>query len=210
MKKIFAISVLSVMAVVATTDAWASEEIPNYNLATANYVEDRYNSAVGKAKSLVVTSDKKTTVGGTVYAYEQTGSDNTAPTIKYMEDSIAEAVAGVDTSGLVEKAKVIKADGTTTLGGTTVDAATLNKDTVAPTIANVEANFAPRIADAAYIGTPGGTASVVGNIDDVTNLPSGEYSVIVSVDGSGNVSFRWVPIQIDGCTSTDGYTCGPA
>lgn len=208
MKKIFAISVLSVMAVVATTDAWATEEIPNYNLATANYVEDRYNSAVGKAKSLVVTSDKKTTVGGTVYVYEQTGSDDKAPTIKYMEDSIADAVAGVDTSGLVAKTQVETSAGVD-MNGNAISGE-LTPDKIVPTVGMVEANFAPRIADAAYIGTPGGTASVVGNIDDVTNLPSGEYSVIVSVDGSGNVSFRWVPIQIDGCTSTDGYTCGPA
>ncbi|MBR2483090.1 MAG: hypothetical protein IKB49_04380 [Alphaproteobacteria bacterium] len=203
MKKIFAISVLSVMAVVVAMDAWATENPPNYNLATVNYVE----GAVLETKDLVIKSDKQTSVAGGWNPSGFAGSDYKAPTIKYMENSIAEAVAGVDTSGLVDKAQVIKSDDKALSDGTT-DLSSANADVIVPTVANVEANFAPRIGDAVYSGTPNDMDSRVVNID-VTDLPRGEYSVIVSVDDSGNVSFRWVPIQIDSCDTTAGGTCGP-
>lgn len=100
MKKIFAISFLSVFAVVGVARAayngyYASgtDTSKNYNLASVNYVDDRYDSAVQTAKELIVKSDKKTNLGGSEYMVEQTGSDDRAPTIKYMENSIAEAGA---------------------------------------------------------------------------------------------------------------------
>lgn len=109
MKKIFAISFLSVFAVVgvARGDAYSSttDASRNYNLASVNYVEGKYDSAVRIARSLVVKSDKKTDLTGWSSYYGFAGSDVNVPTIKYMENSIAEAVEGIDTSGLVEKAQ---------------------------------------------------------------------------------------------------------
>lgn len=164
MKKIFTISVLSVLAV----------------MGTASAAPDLYDGA-GTSTNLNVA------------------------TVNYVDNAIANAKP--DTSGLVERAQVMTSEGVD-MDGNDISGE-LTPDQIVPTIANVEENFAPRIGDAVYNGRPYDTDSTVGNID-VTNLPSGEYSVIVSVDRSGNVTFRWVPIQIDSCTTTDGGTCGPA
>lgn len=163
MRKIFTISVLSVLAVMGTASAApdlydGAGTLANLNVATVNYVDN------------------------------------------------AIAIAKPDTSGLVEKAQVVTSDG--------VDmnenpiSGELTPDEIVPTVGMVEANFAPRIGDVVYSGAPGGMDSTVDEIG-VTNLPRGEYSVIVSVDGSGKATFRWVPIQIDSCSATDGGTCGP-
>lgn len=206
MKKIFAISVLSVMTVVATSDAWAMQS--NYNLATVNYVEnfgyDLQNSMV--ADRTIVDSQGKNWNNENATTWVETYPDGYVPTIGRMNAAIADAVDGIDTSGLVEKAQVVTSEGDD-MNGNPISGE-LTPDQVVPTFANVEANFAPRIGDAMYEGTPGGRDSTVGEID-VTNLPRGEYSVIVSVDDSGNVSFRWVPIQIDDCATTSGGTCAP-
>ena len=199
MKKIFAISVLSVMAVVATTNAWADTPRQNYNLATVNYVEDIRDGLENNIYNNMVQKSYVAESGDTV---SDTGKDTYIPTVARMEAAIAS-----DTSGLVDKAQVIKSDDKALSDGTT-DLSSANADQIVPTVANVEANFAPRIGDAVYSGTPNDMDSRVVNID-VTDLPRGEYSVIVSVDDSGNVSFRWVPIQIDSCDTTAGGTCGP-
>lgn len=137
MKKIFAISFLSVFAVVGVARAeyvgyYASgtDVNQNYNLASVNFVKGRYDEAVEKAKELVITSDKKTTVAGDRYFYEQTGSDEKAPTIKYMENSIAEAVADIDLSTKVDKTSVISSTGTVT-----------SDDTQIPTIKRMESEI---------------------------------------------------------------------
>ncbi|MBR2342592.1 MAG: hypothetical protein IKA73_03980 [Alphaproteobacteria bacterium] len=201
MKKIFAISVLSVMAVVATSDAWATDAIPNYNLATVNYVEEIRGILDNNISNRVHTSDVADSNDTVTDAYK----DEYIPTVARMEAAIANAKP--DTSGLVAKTQVVTSEGDD-MNGNPISGE-LTPDQVVPTFANVEANFAPRIGDAAYDGRPGGRDSTVGNID-VTNLPRGEYSVIVSVDDSGNVSFRWVPIQIGGCDTTVGGTCAPS
>lgn len=102
MKKIFAISFLSVFAVVGVARAnysgyYASgttDTSKNYNLASVNYVKDSHDSAVREAEGLVVKSDKETTVAGWSRSSGFAGSDEKAPTIKYMENSIATAVDG--------------------------------------------------------------------------------------------------------------------
>lgn len=198
MKKIFAISVLSVMAVVATTDAWATDATPNYNLATVNYVEDIRDILDANKVSTSYVAES----GDTVTAANK---DTYIPTVARMEAAIAS-----DTSGLVAKTQVITSDGVD-MDGNDISSE-LTPDQIVPTLANVEENFAPRIGDAVYYGTFESNRSGVTEIDssDPSDLPRGEYSVIVSVDDSGNVSFRWVPIQTSDCTSTAGATCPPA
>lgn len=191
MKKIFAISVLSVMAVVATTDAWATDATPNYNLATVNYVEDIRDILDANKVSTSYVAESGDWVGD---AYK----DEYIPTVARMEAAIP------DTSGLVDKAQVIKSDDKALSDGAT-DLSSANADEIVPTFANVEANFAPRIGDSRYYSTPSGSG-----VEEIgSSLPSGEYSVIVSVDNDGNVSFRWVPIQTTDCSTTAGYTCPP-
>ncbi|MBR2483091.1 MAG: hypothetical protein IKB49_04385 [Alphaproteobacteria bacterium] len=102
MKKIFAISFLSVFAVVGVARAnyydgyYASgtDADKNYNLASVNYVKGSYGEAVKEAKGLVIKSDKETSVAGWSSSLGFAGSDEKAPTIKYMENSIATAVDG--------------------------------------------------------------------------------------------------------------------
>ncbi|MBR2342593.1 MAG: hypothetical protein IKA73_03985 [Alphaproteobacteria bacterium] len=135
MKKIFAISFLSVFAVVGIARAnyygyYASgtDADKNYNLASVNYVKGSYDEAVKKAKRLVVTSDKKTDLAGGSNSSGWAGSDEKAPTIKYMEDSIAEAVDGIDTSGLVDKAHVVNSQGNNWNDESVAEAALSNPD----------------------------------------------------------------------------------
>lgn len=164
MKKIFAISFLSVFAVVGVARAeyvgyYASgtDVNQNYNLASVNFVKGRYDEAVEKAKRLVITSDKKTTVAGDRYFYEQTGSDEKAPTIKYMENSIAEAVADIDMSTKVDKTSVVSSTGTVT-----------SDDTQIPTIKRMEsaiANAKPDtsgLVDKAAVVVSGGGRTMTG------------------------------------------------
>ena len=78
MKKIFAISFLSVFAVVGVARAnysgyYASgttDTSKNYNLASVNYVQNSYGEAVKEAKRLVITSDKKTNLAGGFFQWE--------------------------------------------------------------------------------------------------------------------------------------------
>jgi len=101
-----------------------------------------------------------------------------------------------DIGNKVDKAEVIKADGTTTLAGTTVDAATLDKDAVAPTIANVEANFVPNLPSVTY------NMSRETTVNSATDLQPGSYSLVVDVWGDKSVSYRWVAMSI-GNTNSD-------
>lgn len=110
-----------------------------------------------------------------------------------------------DIGNKVDKAEVIKADGTTTLAGTTVDAASLNKDTVAPTIANVEENFAPRVAEVAYNN---GENTY---IEKPSDLPYGSYALVVDVY-EDTTTYRWVAMSTGssgqiGCVTTAGNRC---
>lgn len=112
-----------------------------------------------------------------------------------------------DIGNKVDKAEVIKANGTTTLAGTTVDATTLDKDTVAPTIANVEENFAPRVAEVAYNN---GKNTY---IEKPSDLPYGSYALVVDVY-EDETTYRWVAmstgsqgIEQVGCRTTAGDTC---
>ena len=91
-----------------------------------------------------------------------------------------------DIGNKVDKAEVIKADGTTTLAGTTVDATTLDKDTVAPTIANVEANFIPNVSDSYVESRDDGGAWGEGK------APQGSYIITVDVDANGEATYRWI------------------
>lgn len=227
MKKIFAISVLSLLAVVAGGDcAFAvrsepfftagriDQEIrratngmltqkniinsnetttsPDYNAPSVLRMENTVNAAVATKVDNTQVVQKNATV---------TSADTQIPTIARMENYVdSEISAKVGTS------QVITSSGTD-LGGNQV-ADSVSSDAVVPTLKTVEENFAPRIGDVVYSGAPGGMDSTVDEIG-VTNLPRGEYSVIVSVDGSGKATFRWVPIQIDSCSATDGGTCGP-
>ncbi|MBR2483087.1 MAG: hypothetical protein IKB49_04365 [Alphaproteobacteria bacterium] len=135
--------------------------------------------------------------------------DTMVPTVQRMANAIAAAVesgvGSVDMSSKVDKTQVIKANGTTTLAGTTVDAATLDKDTVAPTIANVEENFAPRVAEVAYNN---GENTY---IEKPSDLPYGSYALVVDVY-EDTTTYRWVAMSTGssgqvGCRTTAGDTC---
>ena len=161
MKKIFAISFLSVFAVVGVARAnyydgyYASgtDADKNYNLASVNYVKGSYGEAVKEAKGLVIKSDKETSVAGWSSSLGFAGSDEKAPTIKYMEDSIAEAVEGIDTSGLVKKAQ-----------------GEANKNAIM--ITNAAGNVIP---------------ALVGDCANTTN----KCALVTGVDESGNLVLQW-------------------
>ena len=202
MRKIFTISVLSVLAVMGTasaaTDVYAGAGTSaNLNVATVNYVQD----AVSDAKSLIVKSDKQTHLGGGKYTSEQTGSDYLAPTIKYMENSIAEAVADVDTSGLVQKTQIVtSAEGqAVSVDGEVVPVSMYSlavqggyveteesMDSEVASVNTVAEHFVPNMAvqykdDLFHV--------------DTNTMQPGLYTIMVEVDDSGNKTFIWQAVQ---------------
>lgn len=213
MKKIFAISFLSVFAVVGVARAsyngyYASgltDVDQNYNLASVNYVQGRYDSAVNAAKDLVITSDKKTSVGGAKNFSGWAGSEIKAPTIKYMENSIAEAVDGIDTSGLVDKEHVVTSAGTDMANGNNVlESAADKPDDYVPTVGMVD-NLAKTMNEtlegkvdiaqgatnknAIMITNAAGNVipALVGDCANTTN----KCALVTGVDASGNLALQW-------------------
>ncbi|MBR2342589.1 MAG: hypothetical protein IKA73_03965 [Alphaproteobacteria bacterium] len=237
MKKIFAISVLSIMTVLSS-NAWASDTSvkeayglgsgADYNIATVKFVgetavpqwagwhnENKVLRTDGNSNVIFSDTIDQDQVSGLTDALAgkvddtqianaaatvATGNmDTMVPTVQRMANAIAAAVesgvGSVDMSSKVDKAQVIKANGTTTLAGTTVDAANLDKDTVAPTIANVEENFAPRVAEVAYNN---GQNTY---IEKPSDLPYGSYALVVDVY-EDTTTYRWVAMSI-GNTNSD-------
>lgn len=257
MKKIFAISVLSIMTVLSS-NAWAGDtslteayglgSAADYNIATVQFVEGRvdnlYDSIDERVskynrdqRQKVVTTDANgfvqfsdtieqgkvsgltdalagkvddTQIANAAATVSTAKMDTMVPTVQRMANAIAAAVesgvGSVDMSSKVDKAQVIKANGTTTLAGTTVDAANLDKDTVAPTIANVEENFAPRVAEVAYNN---GKNTY---IEKPSDLPYGSYALVVDVY-EDTTTYRWVAMSTGsqggqvGCETTANNTC---
>ena len=99
MKKVFAISFLSLMAV--TGGARAEVQQYNLNLATAEYVED----LTYKLEDKIYNKVDKGYVAESGDTVANASKDAYIPTIARMENAIADAVDDVDTSGLVEKAQ---------------------------------------------------------------------------------------------------------
>ena len=216
MKKIFAISFLSVFAVVGLARAgynnyysgfYASgtDVNENYNLASVNFVQGRYDEAVQRAENLVIKSDKKTSVGGTRWNYGYAGSDENAPTIKYMEDSIAEAVDGIDTSGLVDKEHVVTSEGTDMANGNPVlESAADNPDDYVPTVGMVD-NLAKTMnetlegkVDKAQGVTNKNAIMITNAAGNVIPAPVGacanttnKCALVTGVDTSGNLVLQW-------------------
>lgn len=219
MKKIFAISVLSLLAVVGADNAFALPyKEPFYTAA-------RIEQEIGQATAGMLTNKNIINSNETT-----TSPDYDAPSVTRMENTVNAAVATK-----VDNEQIVKADGTTTLAGTTVDATTLDKDTVAPTIANVEAKFVPKenvapmeaaeeVQQAAVdvqsgefptdqtevinsiVPSVGAVAgSFVPNVattykddyfGDVSNeMHPGLYTIMVEVDESGNKTFIWQAVQ---------------
>lgn len=92
MKKIFAVSFLSVLAVGTTTNAWANAG-PNLNLATAEYVksvENRFANYVGN--SGVVDSQGQSWDGNDYSKRVENYPDSYVPTIARVDAAIEEAV----------------------------------------------------------------------------------------------------------------------
>ena len=211
MKKIFTISVLSVLAVMGTASAArdmydGAGTSTNLNVATVNYVDN----AVTDAKGLIVKSDKKTTLGGSWSTSEMTGSDSAAPTIKYMENSIAEAVDGIDTSGLVEKAQIVTSEEgqAVSVDGEVVPVSMYSlavqggyveteesMDSEVASVNTVAEHFVPNEA-------------VVYKDDHVrmeqTEMRPGLYTIMVQVDDNGNKTFIWQAVQTNPTASSVG------
>ena len=220
MKKIFAISFLSVFAVVGVARAnysgyYASgttDTSKNYNLASVNYVKDSHDSAVDAAEGLVVKSDKETTVAGWSRSSGFAGSDEKAPTIKYMEDSIATAVAGVDTSGLVEKAKVINSQAKNWKDVSVETDAAANPDNYVATwgavqakveaeVDRVEESIDSAVAKKVDIAQGEGNENAImitnaeGNVipalvGDCANTTN-KCALVTGVDTNGNLALQW-------------------
>ena len=197
MKKIFAVSFLSVLAVGTTTNAWANAG-PNLNLATAEYVrgvENRLEDYV--LESAVVNSQGKDWRGGDVTTQVEKFPDNYVPTVAHMDAAIANAKP--DTSGLVDKAQVIKSDDKALSDGAT-DLSSTNADQIVPTVGAVEANFVPNVAVDYYNGAMWGNSE--------TLREPGAYLLMVIVDENGNKSYRWVATQIDLYRTSAGEIAG--
>lgn len=238
MKKIFAISVLSIMTVLSS-NAWANDvsvkeayglgSAADYNIATVRFVQgtavpkwagwDNENKIlVTNGNSNVIFSDTinqgqvsgltdalagkvdDTQIANAAATVSTANMDTMVPTVQRMANAIAAAVesgvGSVDMSSKVDKTQVIKANGTTTLAETTVDAATLDKDAVAPTIANVEANFVPNVSNSYVVSTG---SSPYGE-EAQGKAPAGSYIITVDVDENGKATYHW--IAYDGSLDT--------
>ena len=126
MKKIFAVSILSLMTVITASDALANAS-PNYNLATVEYVEEKVGDVFWNdvVRVMDVANDGE--------QVSDAGKDQYVPSVARMENAISEATANIDMSTKVDKTSVISSTGTVT-----------SDDTQIPTVKRVES----RIEDA--------------------------------------------------------------
>lgn len=178
MKKIFAISVLSVLAVVAASDAWATQS--NYNLATVNYVENfGYDLKTSMVEDRnIVDSQGKNWNDEDATTWAETYPDGYVPTIGRMNAAIADAVADVDTSGLVDKAAVVISGGGRTMTGGAV-ATDANKDAYVPTVA-----YAQEMATSAASGA---VAELEPKFEERVPYATGIADGFLVTDSTGNV-----------------------
>lgn len=193
MKKIFAISVLSVMAVVGTTNAWAQAP-DNRNLATVSFVERSLGDFAGKN---VIGSN--TTVGGTNDYYSNDYVPTTAWVNKQDEKYAETIAASLDTK--VDRAQIVtSAEGqaVTVMGASRPVSkysmavqmgefdAQESMDSEVASVNTVAEHFVPSVAleyrDDYY------------QMDEREMQP-GLYTIMVQVDDSGNKTFIWQAVQ---------------
>ena len=215
MKKIFAVSFLSLMAGLVATNVWAE----NHNLATVDYVQNaifyanKVDAYQPDVKNGVMVTDKdgdvevaatisQSNVDGLTTALDakldksqiatkdtsvdEVAEDSMLPTVARMESAIANAKP--DTSGLVDKAAVVISGGGRTMTGGAV-ATDANKDAYVPTVA-----YAQEMATGAYKDAVSHIeGQLQGYVPTVTEVPDG----ILVTDSVGGVQvFQGVPTFI--------------
>ena len=150
MKKIFAVSILSLMTVITASDALANAS-PNYNLATVEYVEEKVGDVFWNdvVRVMDVANDGE--------QVSDAGKDQYVPSVARMENAISNATANIDMSTKVDKTSVVSSTGTVT-----------SDDTQIPTIKRMEsaiANAKPDtsgLVDKAAVVISGGGRTMTG------------------------------------------------
>ena len=190
MKKIFAISVLSLLAVVAGGDCAFAYATPG-GFYTADRIRQEINAATyDKLTSKNIISSNETT----------TSPDYDAPSVTRMENTVNAAVATK-----VDNEQVMPAEGSAfvaTYANTVQSGGTVETegDAIVPSVNAVAANFVPSVAK--YYDYE------VGNFGSDT-LEPGDYVLTVSVDAAGNKVYVWRAMNISSDeTTVNGYV-GP-
>lgn len=203
MKKIFAISVLSLLAVVGADNAFAlpykepfytaariEQEIgqatagmlTNKNIISSNETTTRpdYDAPSVSRMENTVNAAVATKVDNTQVVQKNatvTSADSQIPTIARMEDYVdSEISAKVGTS------QVITSSGTD-LGGNQV-ADSVSSDAVVPTLKTVEENFVPSEAE-----------EYKDDYHYIEGRQPGLYTIMVEIDENGNEKFIWQAVQ---------------
>lgn len=180
MKKLFAFSVLSMLAVMGVAQA----ELAGKGFVTAGRINQEL---YGYTKNENVVRSTGQAVGGWTDISDKVeeSPDSYIPTIARMENYVdSEISAKVGTS------QVITSSGTD-LGGNQV-ADSVSSDAVVPTLKTVEENFVPNIADEYYDGYEN---QGLGDGDLEMMLP-GDYVLTVTVDESGVKRYVWRAMNI--------------
>lgn len=156
-------------------------------------VENLTTDLSGKiGKTQVLTSKAQDMNGNNVEADAAANPDAYVATWGAVEAKVESEVGSLednlndDFAKKVDKTDVIKADGTSTMGGTS--ATDIDKDAVVPTVANVEANFIPNVSDSYVVSTNGDLYG-----DEVQGkAPAGSYIITVDVDENGKATYHWI------------------
>ena len=172
MKKLFAFSVLSMLAVMGVAQA----ELAGKGFVTAGRINQEL---YGYTKNENVVRSTGQAVGGWTDISDKVeeSPDSYIPTIARMENYVdSEISAKVGTS------QVITSSGTD-LGGNQV-ADSVSSDAVVPTLKTVEENFVPSEAE-----------EYKDDYHYIEGRQPGLYTIMVEIDENGNEKFIWQAVQ---------------
>ena len=239
MKKIFAVSILSLMTVITASDALANAS-PNYNLATVEYVEEKVGDVFWNdvVRVMDVANDGE--------QVSDAGKDQYVPSVARMESEIEDALGWVEDTvvaidqGVEKKEQILVTDSV----GAVITVPQIGMEQVA----DLEGALNSKVANEQIVATPGGNsmgdyatslqAGAEADADMVSAVPSvnavaesfvpsqansinddyhnsgdnvrpGLYAIMVNVKDDGQKEYIWQAVQYNTEVTSTGGTQSP-